>query len=164
MIDKNIFHYTAGTYISKIVASGVINLETDGGIPFNKQRPAVWCTFSNTWEPTCNKDMIKNGRRVALDKAGTARNAGGLYRIELKKDSAPFSWDEWKQKSNVREKHANALKKIAKSKGSDINLWRVSFEPIKSNKWLNIEKWNSEQGIWVTDSFYSACIKSILKK
>lgn len=38
---ERLFHYTVGNHISKIITDGFIKVETDGGLPFKEQPPAV---------------------------------------------------------------------------------------------------------------------------
>lgn len=152
-MSKRLFHYTVGKHINHIISEGTIRLETDGGVSFNSQRPAVWSSFRSEWEPICNKMWETNSGHIKrLNKDETEQKADGLYRIEIVPDSSPHDWESWKNQSGVSSQMSNKLLRSANDLGSDVNLWRVSFEPITKRDWVVVEKWHSSKNRWIEDT------------
>lgn len=154
-MNKRLFHYTTGNNITQITKDGIINVETGGSTKFNGQQRAVWCTFSEEWEETCNKGLISDGKSRLLSKMETAQYAGGLYRIEVEKSASPNNWEDWLNLSNVDNRMARGLEKVAKERGSNIDLWRVSFDPIPKKLWVSIEAYRINKKEWVRDEVLS---------
>ena len=58
----------------------------------------------------------------------------------------PHDWESWKEHSGVPREFAEKLNEIAERNGSDVSLWRASFEPIEKDKWITIERWDKRKG------------------
>lgn len=134
-----IWHYTVGERLWSILRDKIIKPAT-AGVPAG-ERPVVWFTTNPAWEPTANKGIWRNGELLWLTKEETAAEGGGLFRIEVAPDAAPYGWEEFKRLSGISGRTSKRLARIARQRGSNYHDWRVSFEPVTSDKWLRIETW-----------------------
>lgn len=132
-----IWHYTVGMWLRSILEDQMIKLATKG-VPTG-ERPVVWTTTNPNWEPTAKKGREQDSRVVTLGKQETAAYGEGLYRIEVVPEAAPYGWEEFKRLSNIPERMAKSLARVAREQRSNHRDWRVSFEPIAADKWLRIE-------------------------
>jgi hypothetical protein len=143
-----LFHYTVGDRLQSILAAREIRPATE--LVPDEERPAVWLTQSGRWEPTCNKGWVdKSGRRRSLDMLETHRLAGGLWRIEVGPERISIATvDDFTRLSGIRKREWRALVKVAKRVGSDVSLWRISFEPVPVEAWMAIERWVQQGDAW----------------
>jgi len=144
-LNDRIWHYTIGNHLPSIIADGEIKLATafvwEG-------RPVVWFSTNPSWEQTANKGFFNNdGTFKALSKRQTESLGGGLVRIEVCPEAAPYSWNDFLRMSDTPRKIAKALAKRAQQVGSAASLWRVSFEAVTRDKWLAIEVLQEDQWI-----------------
>jgi len=132
-----IWHYTVGVRLRSILKDQMIEFATTG--IRTGERPVVWATTSPKWEPTANKAINRDGHNVFLDKRETTTHGEGLYRIEVMPEAVPYGWDEYKRLSNIDERMAKGLARVAREQGSNYRDWRVSFKPVAADQWLRIE-------------------------
>lgn len=142
-----VWHYTVGTRIVHILSEGVIKTATAGVPP--GQQPAVWFSANPKWEETANKGLLDldTGTQYSLTKEQTEEWNGGLFRIEVKREDAPYSWAAFKSLSGCSRDLARGLYNSAIRMGSRPSDWWVSFEPFTKDKWRALESWNGEK--WV---------------
>lgn len=141
----SIWHYTIGTRMKMILRDRLIKLAT-ANVPAG-ERPVVWFSTNPAWEETANKGiMTEAGNRVGLTKQETAERGKGLYRIAVSSDTASFNIYEFRKRSGVSSKMWKGLFLRAEQCGSVPTEWRVSFDPVPSEKWLSVECWDRD--IW----------------
>ena len=144
------YHYTTISKIDSIIKSKVI-LQATANWDGNKKQQVVWLSTNPVWEETANKAIQwPNGGRTPLDRAGTAKEAGGLVRIEVIPESAPYTFEEYVKIAKVSRKLRNSLISTAKKMGSNPDDWFISFEPVRMDDWVDIEIYN-----WATQSWMS---------
>lgn len=136
-----IWHYTKGRCIQSILKEGAIRLAT-ANCQAN-ERPAVWFSANQVWEPTTNGVEVDfSGRVRLLTKDETCQVSGGLIRIGVTRDAAPHNWNAYKRLSGVSERTAAGMKRTGYAAGARISEWYVSFEPVPREKWVAVEVWN----------------------
>jgi hypothetical protein len=138
--QKKIWHYTVGQHLPKIVESKLIKIATIGV----REKPAVWLSTNPVWERTCNKlwqDSI-TGKLRQLSKEETHLKGGGLVRIRIKPEAAPYNFQAFKRISKISNTAAKRLTEKAKLCGAKSQEWWVSFEPVPQSEWLDIEVWD----------------------
>jgi hypothetical protein len=141
------WHYTTEAHLPKILRSGVL-LPATCGVD-NGERPAVWTSANPVWEETANKGYVDEatGMTRTGTKATTAAR-GGLARIEVRPEAAPYDWVAFRAESGIHPRIARGLAEAAVAAGANPYEWFVSFEPIEMDDWLDIEVWRD--GRWVT--------------
>lgn len=154
-MNKRLWHYTIGQRLIPILESGVIKQAT--AFISEDEKPVVWFSTNPVWEKTCNKLKQTNHGFISLSKEETMRLGGGLIRIEVRSEAAPYDWNDYVRLSGVDSEIANRLLVKARQSGARAHEWRVSFEPVKTDNWLDIEEWIPERKIWssVTSHFLS---------
>lgn len=142
-----IYHYTRAYRIANIVSSGHIRKSAVyGGGRFRPQEQAVWLTRSNSWEPTaCGEERTPPDLGFAIPVAAHARFQIDPAACQL------FDWNTYLAKSRLKTAVARTLYKNAKRAGSDVELWRVSFQPIAGWLAVEIERDGEWQGLDVSD-------------
>jgi len=153
------WHYTVGVKWELIEKSGVIKQATSG-IP-KGERPAVWFSTRQDWEPTATKGALPKAVFDQVDpKTGEAiidmkklarheltqysfeemrRELKGMYRIGVTGTAAPHSWSDFVQLSGVDRVIAAALVSTAKERGADPEDWWCSFDPVPKSEWRSVE-------------------------
>jgi hypothetical protein len=140
------WHYTTGNRLRAIFTDGVIKPAT-AFVPMS-ERPVVWFSTNEEWEPTANKlGRDQNGSPAPLDRDGTAELYGGLARIAVADETAPFDWDALKRRSGMSNLTARGLRRAAISSGSRPGDWWGTFDPVPRDQWVAIEVWH--EGRWV---------------
>ena len=142
------WHYTTGEKLRLILECGYLAAATKGIDP--GERPAVWFTTGADWEPTATKGMsLDGGGTRPATMTEMILYAGGLVRIGVDDDLAPYDWRAWKKKSRVGRRTAAALEMAAREVGSCVRDWWVSFEPVPMSDWSALERGDC-QGNWVS--------------
>ena len=146
-----VFHYTIGDYLPAICHAGEIRQAT-AWVP-GSERPVVWCTTRDDWEPTANKGGVdEHGRYRGLTREETEIHGGGLVRIEVDPEAVPVRWHDFVIHSGVKRNIAKALERSARKQGSNVRDWRCSFDPIPLDNWVGVERWNGSE--WESLHFY----------
>jgi hypothetical protein len=140
------WHYTVEVYLPDIIASGVI-LPATARISAG-ERPAVWTSTNPVWEETANKGYFERTTATVhpATKATTLR-FGGLARIEVRPEAAPYDWIAFRAISRIQPSTAAMLAKVGFARGVSPYDWFVSFDPIDAADWLAVEVWRDGQ--WV---------------
>ena len=142
-----VFHYTIGSYLPKIIESGEIKL-SEAGVRRPKEY-AAWFSINPDWEETANKMYrTKDGEMHFGTKETTHKLGGGLARIEIEPEASPFKWGHYVRKSKISKANGRRMLRAAFACGSSPASWRVSFNPVGKDKWLNIEMFNWETQAW----------------
>ena len=133
------WHYTVGVWFAKIESAGVLRPATE--FVEKRERPVVWFTTRDTFEPTAVKLWRRpDGTLERLSVEETERRGRGLFRIGIEPDGLS-TWDEWRKHSRVRPTVADALERVAEDQGSDVSEWLVSFRPVPARDWKAVEVW-----------------------
>jgi hypothetical protein len=139
-----VFHYTVGKRLLKILEDGEIKFAT--AFIGQKEKPVVWFSTNQEWEQTVNKgSQDKQGRIMGRTKEETEEMGKGLIRIEVAPQTAPYTWEDYKLNAGVDKNILSALEHTAKDQEADPREWRVSFETVKSDQWISIEKWDGKE-------------------
>ena len=133
---NSLYHYCSGQHTFKIGETGAI-LPSAAGAK-GRERPAVWLTSRPTYEPTAVKQWEDHSgiRQLTLAEQATLI---GLARIVVPASLAPLTWAEWVRESGVRKSEAKWMAKRAHRLGSDVGLYRATFEPIPLEACLGID-------------------------
>lgn len=144
MKEKNarIFHYTIGERLASIMKNG-IRLAT-AYVPV-EVRPVVWFSTAPVWETTANKGAMIDGEYRTLTRDETRALGGGLVRVEVAPEVAPYKWKDYCTLSGDTEESLKGLKRTARHQGSDPRNWRVSFEPVPTDRFLAVEVWENSR-------------------
>jgi len=143
-----IWHYTIGQCLPGIFESNEIKLATTG-LP-RKVKPAVWFSTNPVWEETARKLHIDEEGKVHFGtKETTHIMGGGLIRIEVFPEAAPYIWKDYKRMSGKSKVFLKALESAAREQGANPEEWRVSFKPVSKEEWLNVEIWDSKTDEWI---------------
>ncbi len=147
MTNKILWHYTRGDNMRGILQDGTIKLATAGIM--QNERPVVWFSTNPIWEETVNGIVIeRDGTLKYLDKDETHAECGGLFRIGVAPETAPYTWEVIKVRARIKPKVAKVLAEIAREKGANPKDWRGTLEPVPREKWIAVESWNGSE--WVS--------------
>lgn len=154
------WHYTSGDRLQAILRSGVLR-PTAAGSWGPAERPAVWFSRRRDWDPATNLGRTASAEEIdrvnAACRRGGVRAAveasqeyarfspvdvGGIARIGVAPETAPYTWQDFVRMSGVPASHAEAREDLDRRNGSDPADWRVSFAPVPSAEWLRVE-WRS---------------------
>jgi hypothetical protein len=131
------WHYTPGCHLPSILADGLITTASSRIDP--GERPAVWFSEQTFWEPTVH---------LVYGLAATIRRFGYVARIEVAPDVCPVSWREFKRTSGVSSRTARKLEKSGRVVGGHPELWWVSYEAVRRERWLSVEVLDAPDGVW----------------
>lgn len=135
-----LWHYTTGDCLKRIIRDGEIRPAT--GLVPDGERPIVWFSRREDWEPTATKTLRGldgTTRQATMDEM--EQLGGGLARIGVLPDTAPYEWLRLKRLSGMSGGQARRLEKAAlenrrRSCPAD---WRGSFDPVPQSKWVAVE-------------------------
>jgi hypothetical protein len=102
-----LWHYTVGRFLPLIVQDGIIKADT-GMVP-KGERPAVWFSANQTWEETANKMHMTPFGPTFGTRETTHKLAGGLVRIGVHPDTAPYGWSAFVRLSGIKIGMARGL-------------------------------------------------------
>jgi hypothetical protein len=158
-----LFHYTKTRYLVPIVLEGIRPAESGCRPP---ERPVAWLTYSEEYEPTALIGVISGEGRRRLEAGLSLRDSDlrtltfeeqaadpdvGAARVEVDEQAAPLTWWTWLKQSGVRKREARILRRIAERRGSDVNLWRASFETIPQGAIVGADIWHEGDWLRVAD-------------
>lgn len=136
---KLVWHYTHGVYLKQILNAGILRL-TDKGIALG-ERPALWFSKEQFWEPTAQKLGAKpDGTFVLLGMLGTYQLMGGLGRIGVDPDTVPLcDFATFAASSGIPAEQVRAMKRRGREQGANPRNWLASFAPVRSEQWAAVE-------------------------
>ena len=134
------------TALERIVATG----KAEGvAIPF-KERPAVWFSNRETWEPTASKGIVD--ARTSIKRTATIAEmielGGGLARIGIEAEGLA-TWFQHRKTSGMSPATARALVQAAVKVGANPGDWLVHYGAVPSSKWRAAQRWDGAQWIGV---------------
>lgn len=143
---SQLYHYTVVNRLPVIEDYGALVPSVVGIEP--GERRAVWATTSPVWDNTANKFYIgPDGSQRWGTRETTELFYGGLARIVLPPEAAPLSWSQFVRLSGISSARARQLVRSGRQFGSVPANWRVSFDPIPVDQWLQVEVFYG--GEWV---------------
>ena len=140
------YHYTVGQCIKAIIGEGIIRPAT-ARVP-KGERPIVWFSSNPDWEQTANKGWLQNRVAITLTKEQTRERAGGLFRIGVLNETAPYSWQQLRFLSKMHPAAADRLEEVARERGSNPDEWYGTFHAVTDDKWLVVQELTDEG--WVS--------------
>jgi len=145
----NIYHYTSGQHLTKILESGELRV-SEWEIKNRVRPPALWFSLNTIWEPTATKMTSKNGMLITLTKEEQHRMAG-LYRFSIEfKEEKLCSWGRYKHVvSNTPLTMYRQMELSGIQKGANPKDWYASFKNIKLDQCVVLEKWDGKK--WVIE-------------
>lgn len=133
-----LFHYTTGIHLLEIIKAGKIQL-ADTEVP-DSEKQYVWMTMSEKFEKTACKNLLTPKGLVFLNKKGTHKFWGGVYRLEIPMKLAQITWNEYKISSGVDPMTFASLTRAAQDKNSDLYSWRACDSKIDYKDVICIER------------------------
>lgn len=139
------WHYTTGERFLSIVECGFLLPAT--ALITSKERPVVWFSLNQEWEPTANK-MLRSpdGTLIFLDKEGTCKFGGGLVRFGYPLERT-IRWPLLARKAKIPPTTRVGLELAARENGSNPNDWCGVLRPVPLDE-LTIEVLDGEK--WVS--------------
>lgn len=142
------WHYTVGTKIPLILEDGFLKPATALVAP--PEKPIVWFSKNQLWEPTANKMFRATDGTVRFGTKKTTREmAGGLFRFGLPTENLR-RWTELQREALIPTRSKNLLVKAAKEDGSNPYDWFGLLEPVPIDRCIvEIEETES---VWIPSS------------
>jgi hypothetical protein len=127
---KIAWHYTVGSRAKDILESGKIRPAT-ANVPSN-ERPAVWFTVRDDWEPTANKrwQNSNTGEVKFLSTDEMLKRGGGGVRFGIPVHKLT-PWNKLINKTRMDSKTKKALIEFAINVGSDPDSWYGTIKPVR---------------------------------
>ena len=126
--------------------SGVI-LPATAKVPAG-ERPIVWFSSNQEWEPTSTKLYVTNKGSVRrLSKDELEKRGNGLVRFGVTRRTAKLDWTAIKRFSGMSPGTTRDLKVKGRRLGSKPESWFGSFDAVQRSEWVAVEVWNAGQ--WV---------------
>jgi hypothetical protein len=122
-IDKHIkigWHYTTGEKFIQIIESGYLQ-PTSIGVSY-QEKPILWFSTHEFWEPTACKAIITNGERITLSMDETRELGGGLVRFGVYLNQLQ-PWDKLKKKARIPIDTAKSLELVAVKQCAKPSQW-----------------------------------------
>ncbi len=152
--NRIVWHYTVGEFQNRgILSSGVIN--TSSAFIEKGERPAVWFTQDQTWERTASLGPYwEMDGPVESILARIVADGLPILRIGVLDTTVPIRWIDFQKVSGISPLMARQLEKTAHQRGSNPWLWRCSFEPVPSEKWISVQTYSGDD--WIETGFLEA--------
>lgn len=125
-----VWHYTIGLRAEKILQCGIMRGATKH-VPLN-ERPVVWFSMSQTFEPTAAKLKIQNGVTSSMSIAEMIELGRGVVRFGLP-PSTLLTGDTLKKRARITSKEWSMLKASGLKMGADARNWYGSIEPVDAS-------------------------------
>ncbi|MFI4876089.1 MAG: hypothetical protein ACIALR_12145 [Blastopirellula sp. JB062] len=135
------WHYTNGRRIDAIFASEALLPAASGSA--NRMGPAVWLSANAQWEATANRAVRRtDGTIMRCDRERTDIFCDGLFRFEINPAHRLIAWREFAEMRRIERSDLLRIEALARRLGSEPNLWYASLQPIGSDQWSTVERWN----------------------
>lgn len=133
------WHYTTGEFAVRIAEAGVL-LPTDAFIG-PRERPVLWFSMEQDWEPTASKWCWQGSAVRKLDRWETCAAGRGLARFGID-PSKLIAWPALARVARIPPKTADGLVRAGLRQGAVPTRWRGSVDPIPLTECLAIEAWD----------------------
>ena len=139
------WHYTVADQFESILVDHAI-IPATAGVDTSREKPAVWFSRRETWEPTATKGMLDRTTGHRRDATPEEMHEFGMVRIGV--DASGLTpWLVHRNKSGITARVASSLVTSAVAVGSNPGDWFVSYEPVPRERWLRVERWDGAE--WV---------------
>ena len=125
-----VWHYTIGIHAEKILYFGIIHGATKF-VPIH-ERPVVWFSMNQTFEPTATKLKNVNGKMEIMTISEMIELGRGLVRFGLPPRTL-LNGDNLRRRARIDRETWMLLKKSAAQMGSASTDWFGSMEPIEAS-------------------------------
>jgi len=142
-MDQLAWHYTTGDHFKEIVESGLL-MTTSAGCPDN-ERPIVWFSMNQWFEPTATKMVFENSRPRSLTMQETKTFFNGLVRFGYPPLKL-IPWHDLPKLAGITRHVKRGLEKAGRLQGATPHHWMGSFQAISVDD-LVIEVMN-DQNQW----------------
>lgn len=144
------FHYTVGTKLPAIAASGALlplAIDLEPG-----ERPVVWFSTNLYWEQTATKLIFSPlTGRVQRPTMLELHRMIGVYRFRIDSlDGRLVPWPKIRRAARISDTMTRALVRNGRAVGADPKQWRGSLVPVPVEA-LMFEAWHSLRG-WLPAS------------
>ena len=140
-----VFHYTVVNYLPAIFERNMLMPTAKN----SEEEQAVWFSTNPEWEETANKAYHSgDGIPIEGNKWDSYKIYGGLARIEVAPEIAPYNWEQYKKKSNISMEKAQEIEARAAECKADPEEWRISFEPVPKDNFISIEVLDWDNQVW----------------
>lgn len=147
-VDDIVYHYTTGMQLRSIVETGEIR-PYKSKAHGKRERPAVWFSAHQYWEPTATKGIRSiDGSVRDCTMEEMIDKCGGLARIGLLKTYGHLiRWDEFLKVSGIKSERAKGLAKYGRLIGADPNEWYACTKPVPWSEFLLLDlMWSVKEG------------------
>ncbi|MGE3508498.1 MAG: hypothetical protein AB7N65_06395 [Vicinamibacterales bacterium] len=147
------WHYTLGTVLFDIIATGSVERPRTGMTPTDRR--AVWFSCRPTWEPSATRASISGGGRRLATIPEMVDRGGGLVRIRVSDEIARHPWAAHRKLSGLDARTADALELAARSRGANPDDWRASYHDVPLREILSVdvsldgETWTPAGGTYI---------------
>lgn len=140
-----VFHYTVVNFLPAIFERNMLMPTAKT----NKEEQAVWFSTNSEWEETVNKTYHSgDGVPIQGNKWDTYKIYGGLARIEVAPEIAPYNWEQYKEKSKISIEKAQEIEAYVEKGNSDLKQWRASFVPVPKELFIRVEVFDWDNQLW----------------
>jgi hypothetical protein len=136
-----LWHYTIGMCFGAILREGQINpskILVEPG-----ERPITWFSTNPVWEITASRTESDGSRRMLSLEEMNSRF--GLYRIGVNRDESFKPWLRLLQRARIPAWRVRDLETTGRARGANPYDWWGCLSPVRSDKWVFLEQWNSER-------------------
>jgi len=148
---KYAWHYTTTEKFELIIKSGLLKTTLSLMPERRGERPIVWFTINQEWEPTTAYTYRDNKPLTMLENK---QAGGGLVRLGYPLAGIPnyelIPWIELYKVAGIKPKFKNLLEKLGKNRGSNPYHWLGCFNdiPLESliiQKMNDLNQWESAE-------------------
>ena len=140
---ENVYHYTTGLKLKKIINSGAIKPTTAKIEPHEK--PVAWFSTQDQWEPTATKVPIPGKQGQLL----TAKAQGGLVRISVPGTCAPYLVPQLPLIAGTSPQACIGLLLAGLELGADPGTWRFTSTPVPTALFREVEFFDFASNTWL---------------
>jgi hypothetical protein len=142
-----VWHYTTGYYLERIIKTQTL-LPTEKGIEPG-ERPALWFSKEQHWEPTAQKRWPNpDGTYRLLGMLGTYQHVGGLGRIGVDPDRVELcDFATFVATSGIPQEAVRKMRRVGREQRANPRNWLVSFAPVRSESWAAVQVYSGTR--WV---------------
>lgn len=124
---KMAWHYTTGEKFFQISKTGILLPAIAGVVP--PERPIVWFSLNQKFEPTARKGINRNGQQVTATLEEMHQLAGGLVRFGVEPTKL-LHIEALKRKARINAHTWRRLCAAAVDVGADPGLWFGCLDPL----------------------------------
>ena len=141
------WHYTYGPRWELICASGLLLCATKHVLP--PEKPVVWFSINQTWEPTSVKGIVNPDGTVRDATFDWLAEEVGCIRISLNPEGRKLlhHYRHFQRLAHPPTHVRKALERAARDAGADPGHWFFCLEPVPAHLWDKVEIF--ERGQWI---------------